>query len=202
MEQVSLSEGLFHFAVVFWKVLFAIVPPVRIGGAWPSFFVSLALIGWVTSLVSSAASQLGCRLGMPDSITAITIVALGTSLPDTFASVAAAQMMPFADSAVGNVTGSNCVNVFLGLGLPWIIAAHYNAGSEKGYHTPAGNLAFSVVVFISVAIIALITLYVRRIVIGGELGGPRMSAYASAIFLVSLWFVYIIMSILKTGGNV
>ena len=30
-----------------------------------------------------------------------------------------------ADSAIGNVTGSNSVNVFLGLGLPWMIASIY-----------------------------------------------------------------------------
>ena len=137
---------------------------------------------------------------MDSSITGITIVALGTSLPDTFASVAAARMGPYADSAVGNITGSNCVNVFLGLGLPWIIAAHHNAGSPDGYVTPAGNLGFSVTVFISVAIVALITLVVRRFVIGGELGGPKLSAYASAIFLVLLWVLYIVLSILKTGG--
>ena len=60
-------------------------------------------------------------------ITAITFVALGTSLPDTFASMAAAKADAFADAAVGNVTGSNSVNVFLGLGLPWVIASHYYA---------------------------------------------------------------------------
>lgn len=54
---------------------------------------------------------------------AITFVALGTSLPDTFASKAAAVQEKYADNAVGNVTGSNSVNVFLGLGLPWFIAA-------------------------------------------------------------------------------
>ncbi len=32
---------------------------------------------------------------------------------------------PYADSSIGNVTGSNSVNVFLGLGLPWMIAAIY-----------------------------------------------------------------------------
>ena len=32
---------------------------------------------------------------------------------------------PTADAAVGNVTGSNAVNVFLGLGLPWMIGALY-----------------------------------------------------------------------------
>lgn len=57
---------------------------------------------------------------------AITLVALGTSLPDTFASKAAAVGEKTADNAIGNVTGSNSVNVFLGLGLPWLIAAIYH----------------------------------------------------------------------------
>ena len=60
-------------------------------------------------------------------VTAITIVALGTSLPDTFASKIAAVNEKTADNAIGNVTGSNSVNVFLGLGIPWIIAAIYHA---------------------------------------------------------------------------
>ena len=54
-------------------------------------------------------------------------MALGTSLPDTFASKAAAVGEKTADNAIGNVTGSNSVNVFLGLGLPWTIAAIYHA---------------------------------------------------------------------------
>ena len=62
----------------------------------------------------------------PVQITAITFVALGTSLPDTFASKIAAVSEKTADNSIGNVTGSNSVNVFLGLGLPWIIAAVYH----------------------------------------------------------------------------
>lgn len=52
-------------------------------------------------------------------------MALGTSLPDTFASRIAAKNEKTADNAIGNVTGSNSVNVFLGLGMPWVIAAIY-----------------------------------------------------------------------------
>ena len=52
-------------------------------------------------------------------------MALGTSLPDLFASKQAAQSEKTADNSIGNVTGSNSVNVFLGLGLPWTIAAIY-----------------------------------------------------------------------------
>ena len=56
---------------------------------------------------------MGCCLGLKDVVTAITFVALGTSLPDAFASKAATINDDSADAAVGNVTGSNAVNVFL-----------------------------------------------------------------------------------------
>merc|ERR1719506_1489925 len=74
-------------------------------------------------IVGDMAALMGCCMGVADDITAITLVALGTSLPDTFASRTAAQHDPNADNSIGNVTGSNSVNVFLGLGLPWTVGA-------------------------------------------------------------------------------
>ena len=85
----------------------------------------MAFIGGITYLVGEIATVLGCVLYIKESVAAITIVALGTSLPDTFASMTAARNSEFADSAIGNITGSNSVNVFLGMGIPWIIAAPY-----------------------------------------------------------------------------
>lgn len=82
-------------------------------------------IGAVTLVIGEIATVLGCVCELDESVTAITIVALGTSLPDTFASMTAAKTSEYADSAIGNVTGSNSVNVFLGLGLPWTIATIY-----------------------------------------------------------------------------
>ena len=85
-------------------------------------------------------------------VTAITFVALGTSLPDTFASKAAAVNEKSADNAIGNVTGSNSVNVFLGLGVPWVIASIYwaiknadgvmNKFNHEGFEVQAGALTF------------------------------------------------------------
>jgi len=125
IEEVSLQEAIMHFMTVTWKVIFAMVPPTHWGGGWPAFIIALTFIGAVTAIVGEVASLFGCVLGMPDSVTAITFVALGTSLPDTFASMTACKTSDSADSAVGNVTGSNSVNVFLGLGLPWVIASTY-----------------------------------------------------------------------------
>ena len=79
----------------------------------------------MTIVVGDLAGLFGCVIGCPPAITAITFVALGTSLPDTFASMAAAVGDATADASIGNVTGSNSVNVFLGLGMPWTIAAIY-----------------------------------------------------------------------------
>lgn len=76
-------------------------------------------------MIGDLAELVGCCLDIPDEITAITFVALGTSLPDTFASRTAALQDEYADASVGNVTGSNSVNVFLGLGLPWCLASLY-----------------------------------------------------------------------------
>ena len=50
---------------------------------------------------------------------------------DTFASKTAAIQDETADASVGNVTGSNAVNVFLGIGIAWSMAAIYHEASGK-----------------------------------------------------------------------
>jgi Ca2+/Na+ antiporter len=77
------------------------------------------VIGLLTAVVSDLATIFGCIVGLKDTVTAIVFVALGTSMPDTFASKLAAVNEQYADCSVGNVNGSNAVNVFLGLGLPF-----------------------------------------------------------------------------------
>jgi solute carrier family 8 (sodium/calcium exchanger) len=165
LEDVSLFEALSHFAAIGWKVLFACIPPANYSGGGPCFVVSLMMIGVVTAIVGEIASILGCAIGISESVTAITLVALGTSLPDTFASMTAAQNSEYADSAIGNVTGSNSVNVFLGLGLPWALAATYwKSKFDKDYTVPAGDVAFSVFIFLIVAILCFLILIFRRVV--------------------------------------
>lgn len=107
------------------QVLFAFIPPTGIFGGWLTFLLALFSLGVLTAIIADLASIFGCVLGMSDTITAITLVALGTSMPDMFASRSAAINEKYADSAIGNVNGSNSVNVFLGLGLPWLISTIY-----------------------------------------------------------------------------
>merc|ERR1719379_888649 len=118
-------DWVLHIITIFWKVLFACIPPTDFCNGWACFYCALGMIGAVTAIIGDMAALLGCVLSLPDSVTAITFVALGTSLPDTFASQTAAQQDPYADASIGNITGSNSVNVFLGLGMSWITASIY-----------------------------------------------------------------------------
>merc|ERR1719375_548086 len=182
-EKPSTADYFTHFLALPWKLTFALIPPTDYAGGWVCFFCALAMIGIVTVFIGDMAGLLGCCMGVPDEITAITFVALGTSLPDTFASKTAASQDPYADASIGNVTGSNSVNVFLGLGLPWTIASIYwtlgGANDEWTGKYPegkfvviAGSLSFSVTVFTICALTCLVTLQFRRRQYGGELGGP------------------------------
>jgi len=121
---VEPMDAFIHFACIGWKLLFAMVPPPHYLGGWACFCGALSMIGVCTFVVGDFANLFGCTLQIKTTVTAISFVALGTSLPDTFASMTAAVQDVNADPAIGNVLGSNAVNVFLGLGLPWLIGTY------------------------------------------------------------------------------
>lgn len=133
--------------------------------------VSLLFIGLTTLVVKEIATMMGCVVGIRAGVTAITFVAIGTSIPDTFASRIAAQQERYGDEAVGNVTGSNSVNVFLGCGLPWVIGSIYYSWKGEPYNYPAKGLNESTLSFLVVSLIGIAILVIRRKVVGGELGG-------------------------------
>ncbi|XP_028251540.1 sodium/calcium exchanger 3 isoform X2 [Parambassis ranga] len=194
----SCFDYVMHFLTVFWKVLFACVPPTDYMNGWACFTISIVIIGLLTAVIGDLASHFGCTIGLKDSVTAVVFVALGTSVPDTFASKVAAVQDTYADAAIGNVTGSNAVNVFLGIGMAWSVAAIYWHMKGKPFVVEAGSLAFSVTLFTIFAFLAVsVLLYRRRAHIGGELGGPRGHRLATSAFFFSLWFLYILFSSLE-----
>ncbi|KTF88963.1 hypothetical protein cypCar_00027500, partial [Cyprinus carpio] len=191
----SCFDYVMHFLTVFWKVLFAFVPPTDYWNGWACFIVSIIVIGILTAFIGDLASHFGCTIGLKDSVTAVVFVALGTSVPDTFASKVAAIQDQYADASIGNVTGSNAVNVFLGIGLAWSIAAIFHQAHGEYFRVDPGTLAFSVTLFTIFAFICVaVLMYRRRPEIGGELGGPQTPKILTTTLFFSLWLMYIIFS--------
>ncbi|TTU93290.1 Sodium/calcium exchanger 2 [Bagarius yarrelli] len=194
----SCFDYVMHFLTVFWKVLFACVPPTEYWNGWACFLSSIIIIGFLTAIIGDLASHFGCTIGLKDSVTAVVFVALGTSVPDTFASKVAAVQDMYADAAIGNVTGSNAVNVFVGLGVAWSVAAVYWRVHGGVFVVHAGSLAFSLTLFSVFSVFAVLALmYRRRGNIGGELGGPRRHRIITTLFFIMLWFLYILLSSLE-----
>ncbi|XP_051257469.1 sodium/calcium exchanger 2a isoform X1 [Dicentrarchus labrax] len=187
-----------HIMCVFWKIVFACIPPTEYWNGWACFIVSISAIGFITALIGDLASHFGCTVGLKDTVTAVVFVALGTSLPDTFASKVAATQDQYADACIGNVTGSNAVNVFLGIGLAWSVAAVYWQVKGKVFRVDPGSLAFSVTLFTIFAFLSMGMLMLRRRPsIGGELGGPRITKVLTSLLLFGLWFLYVLFSSLE-----
>ena len=205
IENATTMDYIMHFLTFGFKMIFALIPPPSIAGGWPCFFVALGMIGVLTAIVGDLATIFGCLVGLRPPVTAITFVALGTSLPDTFASKAAASGEKTADNAIGNITGSNGVNVFLGLGTPWLIASiyHYFKETPGGFAMKDPSLSFSVSIFSIFAIIVITFLMLRRNVAWfgkAELGGPQAPRMLTSAFFVFLWIMYVLLASLQTYG--
>jgi len=194
----SCGDYIMHFLTLPWKVLFALIPPTAIYNGYPTFVISIAAIGICTAVIGDVAGHLGCFIFLKDSVNAIAFVALGTSVPDTFASKTAAIEDETADASVGNVTGSNAVNVFLGIGIAWSMAAIYWEAQGANFVVPVGSLGFSVTVFCIEALLAILILLARRNpAVGGELGGPKAVKTVTSGCFVFFWVFYVLISALE-----
>ena len=82
--------------------------------------VGLVLVVWGSDVTVDAATAIAKALGMSERFIGLTIVALGTSLPELFTSVSAA-IKGKADIAIGNIVGSNIFNILFVVGTAALI---------------------------------------------------------------------------------
>lgn len=82
-------------------------------------FTLIGLVGIVlgSNFVVDSATYLASAIGISERIIALTIIALGTSLPELVTSVTATKKGEY-DIAIGNVVGSNIFNIGIVIGLP------------------------------------------------------------------------------------
>jgi cation:H+ antiporter len=107
--------------MVVWKALIVIV-------------LSFAALVFGSDILVEGASNIARALGVTDRIIGLTIVAVGTSLPELFSSVAAARKGQ-TDMAIGNVVGSAIFNILCVVGISAAITPIHNTndGSLTDY---------------------------------------------------------------------
>lgn len=70
-----------HYVSLPWKLFFALIPPTDYYNGWLCFFAAIFMIGVLTAVIGDLAAHFGCTVGLKDSVTAISLVAMGTSIP-------------------------------------------------------------------------------------------------------------------------
>ena len=129
-----------------------------------------------SEILINSAIKISIDLGIEESLIGVTIVALGTSLPEIAASVAAARK-GYADIAIGNVLGSNLFN---SLG---ILGAASIASYPIKLQTPSTFLEYDLPIMMLVTIILGAYLFYFKSI--NKKFGP---------FLLLFYMVYIIIN--------
>jgi len=111
--------------------------PAALLGWFALFALSLLALVKAADVFTRAAARIGAALGVPPFIVGVTIVAVGTSLPELASSILAV-LAGSSEIVVGNVVGSNVTNIFLVLGITVLI----QGGLETRYDLVHVDLPF------------------------------------------------------------
>ena len=127
------------------------------------------------NMVVNSASEIALKLGMSENLVGLTIVALGTSLPEFVTSVMATKKGELS-IAIGNIIGSNIFNILLILGVASLISP----------------MAVSVVAICDVMFMVFtVTLFIFLTIKEKELNKKN------GILLIMMYIVYLIITIIR-----
>ena len=98
------------------------------------------------------------KMGIPQLVVGLTLVAMGTSAPEAAVSISASLQENSADIAIGNVLGSNILNIFIILGLTAVITSVAIQKSTLAYEMP-----FMIMITIILVVLGMGDGYVNRL---------------------------------------
>ncbi|MBN3313421.1 NCKX5 protein, partial [Atractosteus spatula] len=124
----------------FWKRWFPLT--FLMAAVWISAFTYVLV--WMVTIV-------GETLGVPDTVMGLTLLAAGTSIPDTVASVLVAREGK-GDMAMSNIVGSNVFDM-LCLGLPWFIKTVFVDNSSPVQINSSGLLYTAFTLLLSIIVL-------------------------------------------------
>ncbi len=146
------------------------------------FFISIAFIAGISWVLVESAVGISNILHIPKAIVALTVLAVGTSVPDLFSSIIVAKENK-GGMAVSNGIGSNIFDILVGLGLPFLIMMLI---SGKEIIAEAGEIFTSSLVLFGTVVVLLFTFIINKWKIGKGVGW----------FFIMLYVAYVIWQII------
>ena len=137
------------------------------------FLVSILLIAALSWVLVESAIQVSVLLNIPEAIIALTVLAVGTSIPDLISSLIVARQGR-GDMAVSNAIGSNIFDILVGLGLPFLIAMLIHGGTITAQ---GQNLMASSIILFASLVAFTILLLINRWKVNWVIGSILLGLY-------------------------
>ncbi|CAH1262129.1 SLC24A4 [Branchiostoma lanceolatum] len=150
-----------------------------------SFIMSVAWIGVFTYILVWMVTVIGFTVGVPDTVMGLTLIAIGTSVPDAMSSVLVSKEGE-GDMAVSNAVGSNVFDILVGLGVPWFVRTAV-VQTNSVVSIQSGGLVYSAVTLLSTVLVLLFTMWLNRWRLDRKLGVICGCLYALFITLATLY---------------
>ena len=146
-----------------------------------NFIFSILIIAALSYVLVEVAIHSAHILNIPEAIIALTVLAVGTSIPDLFSSIIVARQGR-GDMAVSNAVGSNIFDILVGLGLPFLIVLAISGGSVS----TGGDLKSSALILFASVILLFVLLLLSKWKVGKFTG----------ILLIGLYIFYVVREII------
>ncbi len=140
---------------------------------WAVFTISIIWISLLSWLLVESAIHISHALDIPEAIIALTVLAIGTSVPDLISSYLVAKDGK-GGMAVSNAIGSNIFDVLIGLGLPWFIALTFFG---RDVEVVGNNLITSVLLLFGSVVVVFLLIAMKRWKINKLTGGILIAVY-------------------------
>ncbi len=162
-------------------ILKKIFPPAKYNLA--VFFMSIAIIAGISWLLVESAIYIANELQISEAIIAVTVLAVGTSIPDLLSSVIVSKQGR-GGMAVSNAVGSNIFDILIGLGLPFMILILITGGNID---IEIGNIQQSVYFLLASVFILFFLFLINKWKVGKIFGS----------FLIVIYLAYVVWAVIS-----
>ena len=152
---------------------------------YTTFFISILIIATLSWILVENAISIAHILNISEAVIAVTILAVGTSIPDLLSSIGVSRQGR-GGMAISNAIGSNIFDILIGLGLPFILIILIDGDS---INLDVSSLNMTAWFLLSSIAVIIVLFVINKWVVGKKMG----------TFFILLYVAYIVWAIINVS---
>ncbi|XP_054722699.1 sodium/potassium/calcium exchanger 4-like [Uloborus diversus] len=150
-----------------------------------TFFTSICWLAVLSYMCFWMVAVIGYTFGIPDTVSGLTILAAGTSVPELVSSVLVVRS-GLGNMALCNLIGSNIFDILFCLGVPWLVKTLLN-GETRSLVINSSALTYTTLILLTVVILFYLTLATCKWRLNWRYGVVAFVLYAAFLVMASIF---------------